>query len=60
MKYLIGIERKDFLAGIIEKEIEASEFAIDDKNRVLYFYNGVLPVAAFLSWEYVRVANEEA
>ena len=61
MKYLVGIERNDYISGTIEKEIEATEFIVDEATKVLYLYNSpkIAPVAAFLEWEYVRLADEE-
>jgi hypothetical protein len=60
MKFLVGVERQDYLSGIIDKEVEADEFVIDSVTRVLYFYKKNTTIAAFLEWEYVRLADEEA
>lgn len=60
MKYLVGIKSDDFIAGLKEKEVEGTDFVIDTETKVLYFYRATTPVAAFLSWEYVRVKDEEA
>jgi hypothetical protein len=59
MKFKVGIERTDYLAGIIEKEIEADYFAVDDTTKVLYLSKGGRYISAFLDWLYVRQDEDE-